>query len=100
MASIDAIEGEDDRESELALIPSTELDPAIKTELKHDLEQAMQILKPIDRSIVYLYVVEEFTMEEIGESLGISESAAKVRAHRSYKKLRDALDQKKKGNAR
>lgn len=72
-------------------IPSQLLDPAMKIELQRDLKKALEKLKPIDRSIVFLYGVEGLSMAEIGEALSITESAAKLRAHRAYKDLRSTL---------
>lgn len=63
----------------------------IKAELTRDLNKALNTLKPIDRSIVYLYVVEEMTMQEIAKALGLTENAVKIRAHRSYAKMKEIL---------
>lgn len=71
--------------------PGGELDPALKAELHRDLNQALAGLKPIDRSIVYLYGVEGLSMAEIADALSISEGAAKVRAHRAYREMRKVL---------
>jgi RNA polymerase sigma-70 factor (ECF subfamily) len=75
----------------LESVASEELDPERKTELHGDLNQALLKLKPIDRSIVYLYGVEGLSMAEIGESLSITEGAVKLRAHRAYKQLKEWL---------
>jgi RNA polymerase sigma-70 factor (ECF subfamily) len=83
--------GNQDFDEIIDSIPSQLLDPAMKTELQRDLKKALEKLKPIDRSIVFLYVVEGFSMAEIGEALSITESAAKLRAHRAYKDLRSTL---------
>jgi RNA polymerase sigma-70 factor (ECF subfamily) len=60
-------------------------------QLNHDLAKALESLKPIDRMVVYLYGVEEMPMSEVASALGLTESAAKLRAHRSYKLLRPLL---------
>ena len=71
--------------------PRGELDPSLKVELHGDLNAALETLKPIDRSIVYLYGVEGLSMAEIAASIGITEAAAKLRAHRAYRELRKIL---------
>ena len=68
-----------------------ELTPEEKTQLHQDLNNGLSALKPMDRSIVYLYGVEEFSMAEIAEIHSISEGAAKIRAHRAYQDLRKFL---------
>jgi RNA polymerase sigma-70 factor, ECF subfamily len=75
----------------LSGVPSAELDMALKFEFNKDLNQALNLLKPNDRSIVYLYAVEGFSMAEIADLLGLTEAAVKVRAHRSYIELRKQL---------
>jgi RNA polymerase sigma-70 factor (ECF subfamily) len=81
----------DDSEDVLEALPAEGLDPALKTELHGDLNEALKTLKPIDRSIVYLYAVEGLSLAEIAASLGLTEGAAKVRAHRAYRELRGFL---------
>ncbi len=66
-------------------------DPSLKTELSRDLNQALNVLKPDDRMIVYLYAVEGFSMAEIAQTMKLTEAAVKVRAHRSYEKMRKVL---------
>ncbi len=63
----------------------------IKFEYSKDLGLALDKLKPIDQSIVYLYVVEEMTMAEIAKALKLTENAVKIRAHRSYAKMRETI---------
>jgi RNA polymerase sigma factor (sigma-70 family) len=87
---VDSIE-EGDSDSGALQIPSPELDPAVRTQLRNDLNRALETLKPNDRAIVYLSVIEGFSMAEIAEVLRLSESAVKVRAHRSYIKMRELL---------
>lgn len=65
--------------------------PDQRLEWNRDLRAALNHLKPIDRSIVYLYGVEGFSMGEIAKMLGLTEAATKLRAHRSYKDLRRIL---------
>ena len=78
-------------DEEASRVPSPELDPAMRAELARDLGRAMETLKPNDRLIVYLYGAEGFSMAEIAETLGLTEAAVKLRAHRSYVQLRKRL---------
>jgi RNA polymerase sigma-70 factor (ECF subfamily) len=73
-------------------VPDEVLSPEEKTLLHRDLNQALATLKPIDRSIVYLYGVEGLSMAEIAATHSLTESAAKLRAHRAYKELRKVLN--------
>lgn len=43
------------------------------------------------RSVVQMHKLEGRPMAEVAEALGINEGAARVRAHRGYKRLRDRL---------
>jgi len=79
------------RASELESVPSELLSPEQKTLLHADLNQALLQLKPIERSIVYLYEVEGLSMAEIAEALSLTEGATKLRAHRAYQELRGLL---------
>jgi RNA polymerase sigma-70 factor (ECF subfamily) len=72
-------------------VPSDILTPEQKTLLSSDLNKALAELKPIDRSIVYLYGVEGFSMAEIAQALSLTEGATKLRAHRAYHELRGLL---------
>jgi RNA polymerase sigma-70 factor (ECF subfamily) len=78
-------------EEAIDLTESLLLDPERKTEFNHDLNEALKTLKPIDRSIVYLFGVEGFSMSEIAKIHGLTEAAIKVRAHRANHALRAAL---------
>jgi RNA polymerase sigma-70 factor (ECF subfamily) len=78
-------------EGELERIASGLIGPDDQTELSYDLNLALMTLKPIDRSVVYLYGVEGLSLAEIGLALHTTEAAAKVRAHRAYKSLRKLL---------
>ena len=54
---------------------------------------AMDELTDKLRSVVELHWFEELTFSEIAETLGISRSAAKVRAHRAYKQMRTFIEE-------
>ena len=74
--------------AELGQLPEAGATAEARLALTQELRQAMTTLIPTDQTIVYLYGVEEFSMAEIGAAIGLSEGAVKVRAHRSYQKLR------------
>jgi len=84
---MDSLDGEGDA-PELA---SPELPHDLRLEFNEELTLALGTLKPIDRTIVYLYGVEGLAMAEVAKTVGLSEAAVKVRAHRSYVKLRRLL---------
>lgn len=76
----------DDREA------STEdLDPLERAEMTDELTRVFKKLKPVDRTILYLYAVEELSMAEISEVVSLSEGTVKVRAHRGYQMARKLL---------
>ncbi len=53
---------------------------------------ALRELTDTLRVVVELHWFEELTFREIAETLEISRSAAKVRAHRAYKQMRAAIE--------
>ena len=52
---------------------------------------AVEALPAGQREVVELHKLEEWSFSEVAGALGINESAARVRAHRAYYSLRDAL---------
>ncbi len=68
-------------------------DPAPGIDRRNAIEQALMKLKPIYRSVLILYGQYEFSIRELAETLGISESNAKVRLHRARKMFQAAYDQ-------
>lgn len=84
-------DGAHDPDRQASDIPDNGLPLERRIELNHDLKKAMESLKPIDRTIVYLYAVEGLSMAEIAEVVALSEGAVKLRAHRSYQLLRTQL---------
>ena len=52
---------------------------------------AMQELPSGQRDVLVLHWLEERPYAEVGEILGLSEAAVRVRAHRAYGKLREIL---------
>jgi RNA polymerase sigma-70 factor (ECF subfamily) len=67
------------------------VDDQSRAELRRDLSRALELL-PIDQQeVVRLHFVEGLSFEEIGEKLGASAGAVRVRAHRGYTALRNLL---------
>jgi RNA polymerase sigma factor (sigma-70 family) len=62
-------------------------DPA----LARDIEVAFAALPAAEREAIILHKICGFSFEEIAASLGITATAAKVRAHRGYQRLRVLL---------
>ncbi len=66
---------------------SPESDPG----LRRAIDEAMAKLPPQYREAVVLHKVEGLSFQEIAEALGITNTAARLRAHRGYEKLRELL---------
>jgi RNA polymerase sigma-70 factor, ECF subfamily len=82
------------------LHPGSQPEDAAETQaLLGRLSGALEQLPPKLRVLVVLKDVYGLSHEEIGEELGISVAAAKVRLHRGRKKLRDLLYDDEKGMA-
>jgi RNA polymerase sigma-70 factor, ECF subfamily len=76
----------------IELHPESQPEEAAETQaLLAKLSGALEQLPPKLRVLVVLKDVYGLSHEEIGEELGISVAAAKVRLHRGRKKLRDLL---------
>jgi RNA polymerase sigma-70 factor (ECF subfamily) len=60
-------------------------------EARRDLTIALQQLPLDQQEVVRLHFVEELSFEEIGEKVGASTGAVRVRAHRGYSALRKLL---------
>jgi len=56
------------------------------------INKALANLPEKQRNIVKLMKIEGYTAKEVADQLGMSISAVKVSAHRSYKKLKDELE--------
>ncbi len=59
--------------------------------LQRRVRSAIEALPAAQKEAVVLHRFEGFSFAEIADVAGISESAAKVRAHRGYERLRDLL---------
>ncbi len=60
-------------------------------ELQQILQKALDQLKPVDKAVVVLSDLEEFSDQEIAKSLGLTKSAVKTRLHRARLFLRGHL---------
>ncbi|MEY2988659.1 MAG: hypothetical protein RJB13_2180 [Pseudomonadota bacterium] len=61
--------------------------------LRAQLEKSLDTLKPSDRTIVYLGVMEGLTMAELASVMNSTEGAIKVKLHRLLKGLRAFLNE-------
>lgn len=58
---------------------------------KRFIRQALSLLPEIDRNVLTLFYLKEFSLEEIAEITNMSFNTAKVRLHRARKKLADEM---------
>ena len=70
-----------------AVAPATASDPGAARAV----QEALMRLPFEQREAVVLHKMQELSFEEIASALGITVSAAKVRAHRGYHRLRELL---------
>ncbi|MGC2721469.1 MAG: sigma-70 family RNA polymerase sigma factor, partial [Candidatus Acidiferrales bacterium] len=66
-------------------------DPAMRREARDQIVAAFAELSPKLRAVATLALIEDVPYAEIADALGISESAARVRAHRAMEFLRRKL---------
>lgn len=59
---------------------------------KQMINQALASLKPDDASVISLFYLQEQSLEEIGQVLGIESGAAKVRLFRARQKLKQVIE--------
>ena len=73
-------------------------DPAVASQqnsLRERLDEALNQLPPAYRAVVVMKDVYGFSLAEVGDQLGITEGAAKVRLFRARQRLRDVLHEDK-----
>jgi RNA polymerase sigma factor (sigma-70 family) len=76
----------------MIIVHSQEADGVLeKADKKKYVQQAMQKLNETDRTALSLYYLEEFSLEEIADIIGIEMNTVKVRIHRARLKLADEL---------
>jgi RNA polymerase sigma-70 factor (ECF subfamily) len=76
--------------SDLALPPTADT-----LERAHDVTRArvaLASLRPRQRQVIEMHWLEERSFPEVAQSLGERVSTVKVRAHRAYRELREALE--------
>jgi RNA polymerase sigma factor (sigma-70 family) len=59
--------------------------------LRRQLESALQELPVSQREVVVLHKVQGLSFEQVAAAIGITSTAARIRAHRGYVKLRSLL---------
>jgi len=59
--------------------------------LRRQLQSALQELPVSQREVVVLHKVQGLSFVQVAEAVGITETAARIRAHRGYVKLRSLL---------
>jgi RNA polymerase sigma factor (sigma-70 family) len=62
-------------------------------QFRYSVEQQLQQLSPIERSILVLYHQEELSYEQIALSLKLPIGTVRTHLHRGRKKLREAIEQ-------
>jgi RNA polymerase sigma-70 factor (ECF subfamily) len=83
--------GEDEMVREIAVWDENPEDTYSRDELAELLDQAIQSLKPTYRTVFILRDIEEMSIEETAEALGLSISAVKSRLLRARLQLREKL---------
>jgi RNA polymerase sigma-70 factor (ECF subfamily) len=71
--------------------------PAMARERREQIAAAFAELSPKLRVVATLAIVEDLSYAEIADALGISEAAARVRAHRAMEHLREKLKHMRNG---
>ena len=66
-------------------------DPPPDTDLKDAVRAALDALPESQRAVIHLHRYEGMTFAEIGQVLGTTAGAAKLRAFRGYERLRRQL---------
>jgi RNA polymerase sigma factor (sigma-70 family) len=59
--------------------------------LRRKLERALAALPAQQREAVVMHKVHGLSFDDIAESLGVTSTAARIRAHRGYERLRELL---------
>lgn len=84
-------------EQQAARALATGLDPAIRTAARDLLERAMASLRPKDRQALILADAQGLTAAEVGEVLGCSPLAVRIRLHRARQAMRRAVEKLMRG---
>lgn len=74
-------------------LPEPAVEPAMSDPMvRARIEQAFEQLPPQQREAVLLHKVHGLSFEQIAEALDVTPTAARIRAHRGYEKLRELLE--------
>ena len=73
-------------------MPSQAPHDALRQEQVRLLHRAMEVLTPKQREVIELHWLEDLPFAEVAEVVGAELSAVKVRAHRGYARLREAME--------
>ena len=65
--------------------------PGFDPGLEREVSQAIDQLPPAQRDAVLMHKVQGLSFDEIAEAMGVSSTAARIKAHRGYAKLRELL---------
>lgn len=79
---------------DLGTEPSVRPALASRFEAARALSRALEQLEPGQREVIELFWLDQLSFPEVADVMGISLSAAKVRAHRGYQRLRAFLEDK------
>jgi len=83
---------QDELDEEMPSPQASPEDEAHRLEVRRVLERAVDGLSPALRTVLVLADVEGLSGPEIGEALGASEEAVRVRLHRARRALRSSFD--------
>ena len=79
---------------ETSRMPPGVVDPVVPdVGLRRKLTAAMDQLTPEQREAVILHKIEGWSFQQIAEHAGVTETAARIRAHRGYEKLKSLLEE-------
>jgi RNA polymerase sigma factor (sigma-70 family) len=78
-------------EGELPATVAADIPGPRDTGLERTVQRALELLPEGQRVPIMLHRFEGMSFAEIAESMGLTESAVKVRAHRGYARLRELL---------
>lgn len=70
-------------------LPEAGIDPARKMELRQITDKLLGLLPPLDRSLLVLKEVEDFSIEELTKVFKLSKSAIKLRLFRARNRLKE-----------
>ena len=99
MEELDALPTTGDVMSILKSSAPTPETGAAQAEMRQILEQAIERLPETYRTVVVLREVEEMSVAETAESLGVTDAVVKTRLHRAHAMLRKELYQRARGGA-